>query len=354
MNITSGSHTSLPAHGQPLSGHECSPPYYVPTVAEYRTALDGHYAQLLTAGGAATALLTALFLQQALMHARHTHKAYRRHVFWVISVFPVAVGTSTVALLIPRASDLCDAVDTIYMAIAVGRWVDLTLELYGGENAMAVALRGSSLPLSVPPVCCCMPCLPRPRVTKLRLALTKWAVWQLKWVQAAHYFVYYLIFFGFQDSAGRATPGADVAYYCVNSINLACYLAGLFALSILCRVSSAHLSRYGYRGKAMAVRLMIVVIKLQGAVIDSLGRLEVYPCVGPLISPLVVQCTLKNSLVVAEALVAGLFTWSVFCKPQFRHHPAAAAPTEETKVNLLCKAGYEAVGGEEGEVAEAV
>ena len=34
---------------------------------------------------------------------------------------------------------------------------------------------------------------------------------------------------------------------------------------------------------------MIVIIKLQPAIIDTLGMIDVYPCVGPLVTPLVYQ-----------------------------------------------------------------
>ena len=52
------------------------------------------------------------------------------------------------------------------MAIGVGHFADLTILIFGGNDAMAYKLRDTPLNLQVQPVCCCCRCLPSPPVTK--------------------------------------------------------------------------------------------------------------------------------------------------------------------------------------------
>jgi len=62
-------------------------------VTEYffrMSALGAYGIVVLTFGALVTVLLYGLFIQQMWFTFSHTHKAYRRHIYWLISIYPVS------------------------------------------------------------------------------------------------------------------------------------------------------------------------------------------------------------------------------------------------------------------------
>lgn len=58
------------------------------------------------------------------------------------------------------------------MSIGVGHFADLTVTMYGGEEAMVYELREENMSLAVPPLCCFLWfLLPKPLTTKSVLQL---------------------------------------------------------------------------------------------------------------------------------------------------------------------------------------
>lgn len=304
---------------------------YIPTVAEYREAAGGYGTAFVVIGSLTTALLYLLFIQQSYFTFSHSHKVFRRHIYWLISIYPLVTLMSTVSVVIPRAHQLCTAIKVVYMSIGAGHFADLTLLMYGSENKMLYDLRDSKIQLNLMPLCCFFPCLPTPPISRLRVALLKWMIWQMKWTQALYYIMLYILTISMQYSDGTVSQRSSFLW--LTLLNFVSFLSGVYALNIMGALSNVKLLRFRYKAKCLAVKLLILTIKMQGFVFDVLGLLGVFPCLGPMITPVVYQNSLENFIFLVEMIIFGLFSYFMYRLPEFRKWEEPVIPTIQAKEN---------------------
>ncbi|XP_047739947.1 organic solute transporter subunit alpha [Hyalella azteca] len=288
----------------------CLRPEYIPTVSEYSEALGGYGVLFTTLGAVTTVLLYLLFFQQIWFTYANTHKAFRRHIYWLISIYPMVTLMCTLAMVVPRAHEICSAVKITYMSIGVGHFADLTILMYGSENLMLAQVNYRPLQLNVLPLCCCLPCLPKPPTSKWPLRLTVALVYQMPITQFIYYFLAVYL--------NIAEVSNNTVAVILTMLNFASFLSGVYALNVLENLVRQDLFPYRYSVKSMALKILILTTKLQAFLFNVLGSNGVFPCLNEFITPVVYENTLENSVLLVEMLVFGFFSYAMYSRPEFK------------------------------------
>ncbi|XP_076060320.1 organic solute transporter subunit alpha [Oratosquilla oratoria] len=288
---------------------------YIPSVGEYKMALGAYGTAMVTIGSLITLGLYTLFLEQVNYTWNKAHKSFRTHILWITSVYPFMALMSVIGLVVPRAHNILNAVKITYMSIGISHFADLTLLMFGSEGVMLSALEGRNFNLRLPPLCCCCVCLPTPPITKRRFQLVKWMVWQLPWSQAAYYVMSLVSRIAFTDTHYKVK--LDGSFIWLNIFNFASFISGIYALQILSFLARDHLDHYRYALKSIAVKILILLTKLQSFIFDIMGNSSVFPCIPPYLAPQVYKQTAENSIYVLEMLIMGVLTYWLYHQEEF-------------------------------------
>ena len=104
--------------------------------------------------------------------------------FWVNSVYLVVAIFTMFSIALPMASDFVWLFYRVYLGLAMGHFVFLTLNWYGGETAMLEAVGHHTLVnLRVRPCCFCFCCPNAAHLNKKRIRFMKGAVYQMPYIQ---------------------------------------------------------------------------------------------------------------------------------------------------------------------------
>ena len=112
------------------------------------------------------------------------------------SVFLVVAIATLFAIALPNATDFVWLFYKVYLAMAMGYFVDLTMAWYGGESEMLRLVgEGTEINLRTPPCCCCFCICPKPLpFTKQRIQILRGSVYQVShyWIGRQSTFVWVL------------------------------------------------------------------------------------------------------------------------------------------------------------------
>lgn len=306
--------SSVDWHNESFNPTRCNNSY-VPTQEEYREALGGFWMPLVTAGALITIGLYILFFEQVFYSNAGAHRVFRRHIYWIGSVYPFMTLMSLVSLLVPKAHNICTAAKIIYMSIGISHFGDLTVLMFGSEEVMLAKTEGSKLNLQVGPTCCCCKCLPSPDVSKFNIRLVLWLCDQMPFTQAAYYLALLVLIAGNMATLGNVDPNG--VFLWLNLFNFASFMGGLYGLQILLYFSKGHLEFYNYKGKSTSVKILILITNLQSFIFDIMGNYNAFPCVAPYLSPAVYKITIVNSLYIFEMMVLGSYTYWQYHSHEF-------------------------------------
>lgn len=306
--------SSVDWHNESFNPTRCNNSY-VPTQEEYREALGGFWMPLVTAGALITIGLYILFFEQVFYSNAGAHRVFRRHIYWIGSVYPFMTLMSLVSLLVPKAHNICTAAKIIYMSIGISHFGDLTVLMFGSEEVMLAKTEGSKLNLQVGPTCCCCKCLPSPDVSKFNIRLVLWLCDQMPFTQAAYYLALLVLIAGNMATLGDVDPNG--VFLWLNLFNFASFMGGLYGLQILLYFSKGHLEFYNYKGKSTSVKILILITNLQSFIFDIMGNYNAFPCVAPYLSPAVYKITIVNSLYIFEMMVLGSYTYWQYHSHEF-------------------------------------
>ena len=105
--------------------------------------------------------------------------------FWINSVYLVVACFTMFSLALPRASEFVWLFYRIYLSLAMGHFVTLTMNWYGGETAMMEAVGHDTLVNFRVNVmfCLCLWCPNGVHLTKTRIRYIKAAVFQMPYIQ---------------------------------------------------------------------------------------------------------------------------------------------------------------------------
>ena len=93
----------------------------------------------------------------------------------------VAIAT-LFAIALPNATDFVWLFYKVYLAMAMGYFVDLTMAWFGGESEMLQKVGdGTLIKMRTPPCCCCFCICPKPLpFTKTRIQILRGSVYQVR------------------------------------------------------------------------------------------------------------------------------------------------------------------------------
>ncbi|CAL4065092.1 unnamed protein product, partial [Meganyctiphanes norvegica] len=281
----------------------------------YREALGPWYWTLVVIGFAVTLALYGLFCESILYSRRNVHRAFRRHIYWITSVYPFMALMSTIPVIVPEANEICNAVKVTYMCTGIAHFTDLTLLMFGSEEAMLRSTEGSPMNLDVGPAFCCLPCLPKPPITKRSNNIVLYLCYQLPFTQAMYYITVIILLSNGKINIGNMSGNST--YVWLQLLNFFSFGFGVYALNMLAYLAKGHLEHYTYEKKSMSLRYLVLVTKLQSFALDIMGNYGVFPCIGCIISSRITKQTVENGIYLAEMLVLGIFTYYQYHQKEF-------------------------------------
>ena len=104
--------------------------------------------------------------------------------FWVNSVYLVVAIFTMFSIALPMASDFVWLFYRVYLGLAMGHFVFLMMNWYGGETAMIEAVGHDTLVnFRVRPCCFCFCCPNAAHLNKKRIRIMQGAVYQMPYIQ---------------------------------------------------------------------------------------------------------------------------------------------------------------------------
>ena len=161
---------------------QCSAKYY-PTPGEFLDGLGGGAIALYVTSSAVVAVLLVEFLILVKHFFKHVPGRRRVATLWVNSVYLVVALATLFNVALPNSTDFVWLFYRVYLSMAMGYFVDLTLAWYGGESEMLRHVgEGRLVNFRIRPCCCCIFCCgPRSGVafTRDKIKLLRGAVYQV-------------------------------------------------------------------------------------------------------------------------------------------------------------------------------
>lgn len=149
------------------SNSTCPDPKSLPTVEEFYEAFGGYAIALYVS----SAMFSIVLLIMLLYLVRHFFKIVPRDrlvaTLWVNSVYVVVAMATTICIVFPQSSDFVWLFYRVYLSLAMGYFVDLTLAWHGGEKAMLENIgEGQEINLRIRPCCLCFICSSSTKLTR--------------------------------------------------------------------------------------------------------------------------------------------------------------------------------------------
>ncbi|CAH1160197.1 unnamed protein product [Phaedon cochleariae] len=281
---------------------------------------------LVTAGTFAVLLVLAMFLDTLRFILTHSSSGVKAHSVFVTGVYPVISLATYLAILVPRAHLLSEAVTQGAFMSGMYRLFCLFVAYCDGEAELMkrIEVRRVRWTLRVTP-CCCWPCctfLPELEATKSSLRSLKLLVLQLPVVQGLAYLVL-LVMWAERESLYQ------VNYIYLQPVIIISILVGIWSMTILMNVLKSTLDKsYSLSGKFIVLQLVLIFAKVQGLATRALVWVDMLPC-NPPITPQVYANLLHNALMLSEMVLLGAIARYLYKK----NIPEIA--TEEMQISTL-------------------
>eukprot|EP00092_Neocalanus_flemingeri_P021154 GFUD01022928.1.p1 GENE.GFUD01022928.1~~GFUD01022928.1.p1 ORF type:complete len:394 (+),score=58.36 GFUD01022928.1:105-1184(+) len=248
---------------------------------------------------------------------------------WLISVPPVLMFLTTLAILLPSVGKYVEVLLEVVLCVGLVKFLKLTITLCGGKDSLVsyCADRDILLPVGSPPLVCFLPCT-KPSITKYRLScimLGPSILLGLKVVILAVDLIYLLIDY---------TPSGD--FLGVDNIhNLASFPIGLGAIYSL----NIYLVIINECLPSNTKRLLGLVLVLEFILFDCLRLFFIFltgsgmlTCIAPYLSQDTVVHLLKNIIKAFLATFMGI-PYLQICAEKMEL-PQLPDPVVDTKANL--------------------
>lgn len=267
------------------------------------------------------------------------------YLCWVTSLFPAIAFLTFLMLILPKATEFLLAVYQIYEALVIRRFVELNFLWYGGERGLLVILEhDSQVRFNTPPCCCCCLCLMKVRLTRNKLKLIKFALYQMVYILAFVVFMQLVFTFnGFHDGP-LAGDNPHTYFKIIGKIS---FLVGLWGLFVIFQVKRTFnlLDGSMYTQKFLIMKITLFIFIFQETILEVLAKNGVLSCLPP-IGPSGVGAVINSCLLMVETTLLGVASFMVYYL-----HPTPAAGEEGKKRKLnLSPAGGEAGQGEKDDV----
>ncbi|XP_053608757.1 organic solute transporter alpha-like protein [Plodia interpunctella] len=277
-----------------------------PDVGYYNAAL-GNYAWVTWACAALMVAVICTLYVYTLREVRQHWGKCSSNVAIVVALNPVVAASSLVAIIVPRAFVLCEAVSMQMVMIAMYHFFCMILAECGGPEQLVRMSDNISWKTRVPP-CCCLPfCLiPQPLINTRNLSWVRYSILQTTIVHGLSYFLMLVLW------------AEDVSLYLDSSKFLQPFggvstLFGIWGLFVCVKTVETLGFQPGPRFNA--IHAVLIVVTLQYQMVKSVTGLFNIPCVLSL-HPAVYVNLVQNSIIIVEMLVISLWTYRIYsCEP---------------------------------------
>ncbi|XP_034942876.1 organic solute transporter subunit alpha [Chelonus insularis] len=287
----------------------------IPPAAEFINKLGAFGATFVSIGTILTVATIALaadasyhiFLQQET-------KFYKKSIFIILWVYPIASTCSLIALSIPRAQLLSEAITQITLSISMYRLYRVIIEI-----SKKKVTETTTMLLNVGP-CCCWPGLPFPslQLNDANLSWLQIIVFQFPIIQGILYII--LLTMYIEDPVFYTSYNVFLQPLCITSI-----LFALYGLNIAVMTMKQVYPEAKLQLKALVTQLVLCFSKLQGFIIKILPATGLFPCNPPITPQLYANFT-YNLLMVIEMLLLCYVARYVYKN----HDNVNNKPTEES------------------------
>lgn len=297
-------------------GGECDGAIPYPSTSELFQGLGFSYATALyTYTSLVLVILAVEFLMLVRFFVAFVPGTRITATVWINSVFLVAALISFLGVALPKASEFVWLVYRVYLGLAMGYFIDLTLAWYGGESEMVRHLgEDSTINLRVRPCCLCFCCPIKSSLNKQKIRILRACVYQMPYVESA--VVLFLAALNEADlvKIGDLSPRGPYLYLLV--VIMTSFFLGVWALFSFLGVTNQYqlLSDNHYQVKSSLFRAVIILTNVQSAVIDSLANYQIIGCLNVLVSAKAMGAVIKCLLTTTECLVVGIITFRLNLK----------------------------------------
>lgn len=151
-----------------------------PTATQFYDALGGYAIALYVASAAVVVVLLIEFLILVRHFFYFVPSSRRVATLWVNSIYLVVALATLFCVVLPQSSDFVWLFYRVYLGMAMGYFVDLTLAWYGGEADMLRHVgEGRLVSFRVRPCCLCLVCPSATPFSKEKIHFLRGAVYQV-------------------------------------------------------------------------------------------------------------------------------------------------------------------------------
>ncbi|KAE9548905.1 hypothetical protein FO519_007887 [Halicephalobus sp. NKZ332] len=101
-------------------------------------------------------------------------------MYWLVFMCPIIAICGVVGMIVPRSATFLYAVALVYFMLCIYITITLMLTLHGGRKALVNKLmaRNKKINMRIPPIGCCLFCIPKLRPTDKVFRRIEWLVFQ--------------------------------------------------------------------------------------------------------------------------------------------------------------------------------
>ena len=151
-----------------------------PSAAQFYEGLGGYAIALYVCSGLTVCVLLAEFCILVYHFMKHVPGSRRIATLWVNSVYLVVSIATLFCVTLPQATDFVWLFYRVYLGMAMGYFVDLTMAWYGGESEMLRNVgEGRLINMRVRPCCLCCICSRGTPFSKRKIQVLRGSVYQV-------------------------------------------------------------------------------------------------------------------------------------------------------------------------------
>ena len=147
----------------------------------------------------------------------------------------------------------------------------------------------------------------------------KATVFQMPYIQGAVLFLMSVLQMARYLEPGNLSPTGPYLY--LMSALLISFFVGIWGLFFFMDVTKRYnlLDDFDYRQKSLLLKVLVVLVNVQGIVVDVLASYSVIGCIPPYMSSSAVAGVIKSLLGITESLVFGSMCYRLYIKSDSSH-----------------------------------
>eukprot|EP01104_Vermistella_antarctica_P001131 TRINITY_DN1118_c0_g1_i1.p1 TRINITY_DN1118_c0_g1~~TRINITY_DN1118_c0_g1_i1.p1 ORF type:complete len:373 (-),score=64.35 TRINITY_DN1118_c0_g1_i1:38-1156(-) len=274
-----------------------------------------------TVGGTCVLVSVAIFIVHASRHVRYAERKYRKTFVLLLSIVPVFAITAGLAIFLIRGAELMNFFRHVWEAVILYAFWGMVRHFCGSWE-IAEELAKDHKVHRLFTFCC----LPKMRLTKVKLELFGYGVLQFALVNillqflGAYLTVYCVV-----------SPTGESSYILVSLMRLLSLVVAMYCLTAMANVIAKILPTHRIHLKFWGIKAALMVTFIQGFILSRLAKSEVITGAGPYDAAELVMF-IYNALVCVEMVpLAVLLTYAY----PIKDHKFTASVREKTIASQL-------------------